>query len=196
MGRFRGSSMVALWNEAPTRSPALLWMALEALYGDRDRVYQLAPLPYLNRLPTELGEEVAGHFAYRRSQDKPSWARSMPNPRKVTSRQFLEALLESISDLEDELLLKDRTNDVLELDSPERRTGVMDRVRLELQFLYAIRNRMAHTGQSGPFGAIAHYFMNIGLEVLKAAIVEIIATGEGAVPGVKLDEIFQAWSRS
>jgi hypothetical protein len=186
---------VALWEEAPIRSLALLWMAMEALYGNPRDVYRRAPLPYLKRLPLELGHEVARHVNRRRAVANADWVAKVTVPgSQVSVSEFIRCLVEALAQSPSEVLLRHRAEQVSSLFSPMGHGAAAKRVRRELQFLYSIRNAMAHIGRTGPLGPVTLYLMNVGMEVLKATLAELIAAAEKAPAHAQLsiDEVIDS----
>lgn len=182
---------VGLWEEAPIRSLALLWMAMETLYGSPGDVYELGPLAYLKRLPLELGYDVARHVNRRRAVEKADWISKVITPPRVPVSQFVRNLVQVLAEAPFEILLHHRADQVADLFAPAGRTAAAERVRRELQFLYSIRNAMAHTGRTAPLGPVTLYLMNTGMEVLKATIAELIATAEKTEGAISLDKIIE-----
>lgn len=180
---------VGVWEEAPIRSLALLWMALEALYSSPARVYELATFTYLKRLPLELGHDVARHVKRRKAVEGADWLETVKTPPRVAVSEFIRQLVEGLAESPSEILLRQRAEQVSTLFSSEGRAAATKRVRRELQLLYSIRNAMAHSGRTGPLGPVTLFLMNTGLEVLKAATAEIISTAEKTKGNLRLDAI-------
>ena len=183
---------VALWEEAPIRSLALLWMAMETLYGSVTAVYESAPIPYLKRLSIELSDEIARHVNRRRAVEKLDWIRKVDTPPRVGAEAFVRRLSEVLAELPSETLLLHRAQQVAALSGSAGREAAAERIRRELQLLYSIRNAMTHSGRSAPLGPVTLYLMNIGMEVLKATLVELISAAEVATEKVSLDEVIGA----
>lgn len=187
-------SSISLWPESPVRALAPMWMALEVLFRDLRRVYELGVLPYIKRLPVELGFEIARHVARRLNTDRPSWSVSVPKP-DGSIRQYLECLLhETLKS--DDFLLRSRTHDVLELFSIGRRKIVAARIKRDLAFMYAARNGVAHSGNATLSVPLAHYLMNLSMELVKTVLGEITSANEAGSDIRDIDEVIEkcgAW---
>jgi hypothetical protein len=168
---------MSLWSESPVRALALMWMSLEVLFGDLRHVYDVGRLPYLKRLPVELGSEVVRHVTRRAATQKPAWSAGFERRDGPISR-YVAQLAEALKDIPDETVLVHRVSTVLEVLTDDGRAQAGQRLRRDLAFIYAARNGMAHMGASRVTPTMAHYLINVAIEVLKTAVGELTAANE------------------
>ena len=205
---------LAIQAEAPARASALLWLALESLYGGPGGVKDIGVQVYLKRLPLELGYEIARHVGRLKAHASkgllaldPIWLSSVSHPKAECSIQDWLGKLRSV--LEDPTIppqdgLLWCIDLALNVFNSDKQASLVRRLRRDLDLLYAIRNGFVHSGQFEASELVAHYLAALSVEMLKATISELLSTWTRSVKGpegvskepINLDDVLNSAARS
>jgi hypothetical protein len=105
----------------------------------------------------------------------------------------MKSTLEQNSPLPERALVL-RVQEALKLFQPSERRQVFPQILRDLRLLYAVRNGMAHSGHFEMEISLAHYLFNLGIELVKAAMSEMISAAKNQEHEARrgLDDIWRA----
>lgn len=185
---------VTLWPEDTTRALALMWMALEALYGTPASAFETASRSYAHEVSSELARDLLRH-AIRRSRGtrRPTWL-----PQLISLHSDREALLEfaqrihtaAQSDAREQVLV-DRSYDVLRSATVDGQREYDTRTRRDLHFVSAVRNGMAHRGSFSLGMGAAQYLMNVVMSIFGHATRRVIDGAAVSDQAMSLEELLR-----